>query len=296
MRWERGHKSPDVIDRRGEGRTGGGGLGVLGAVLPLLLRTRYGWIALLLIGALGLFGGGLGGLFGGGGEQRAHGAARPGAAGPRSDDAMVEFVSFVLDDVQGTWASRFSGRDMPYRNAKLVLFTGATRSGCGTGEAAAGPFYCPADERVYIDLSFYRELEQRFGARGDFAQAYVLAHEVGHHVQHLLGTSDRVHRAPRAQQQGATGLSVRLELQADCLAGVWANATGRRDLLEQGDLEEALVAAAAIGDDRLQRSATGVVHPESWTHGSSEQRSRWLRRGYDAGTLEACDTFSAPAL
>jgi predicted metalloprotease len=184
---------------------------------------------------------------------------------------------------------------VPYRHAKLVLFTDATNTGCGFGRAATGPFYCPSDEQVYIDLGFYRELDQKLGAGGDFAQAYVIAHEMGHHVQKLLGTSDKVDKM-RGHTDGSGGASVRLELQADCYAGVWAHGAAQRNLLDQGDLDEALRAAAAIGDDRLQRQATGTVSPETWTHGSSEQRGRWLRRGYDTGKLESCDTFAANPL
>jgi predicted metalloprotease len=204
-------------------------------------------------------------------------------------------VSFVLDDVQKTWAEIFRQRGMTYPHAKLVLFTDSTPTGCGYGDSATGPFYCPVDRQVYIDLGFYRELAGRLGARGDFAEAYVIAHEIGHHVQKLLGTSDRLHEA-RGSEKGAGGASVRLELQADCFAGIWGHSTAQRDLLEKGDLDEALGAASAIGDDRLQRQARGTVNPEKWTHGSSEQRSRWFRRGYDRGTIESCDTFGATSL
>lgn len=288
MRWERGHESSDVIDRRGEGGSVGAS-GLIG-VLPFLLRTRYGWIAAIAILLLTVFGGSLSGLFGGGNS------AKQGARGAPEQAEMVQFVSFVLDDAQTTWRQIFTQRGQQYRNAKLVLFTGSTQTACGAGRAASGPFYCPADERVYIDLSFYRELAERFGARGDFAQAYVMAHEIGHHVQNLLGTSDKVHSAPPSALQGPTGLSVKLELQADCYAGIWAHSTARRDLLEQGDIDEGLAAASAVGDDRIQREATGTVHPESWTHGSAAERARWFRRGYEAGTLEACDTFSSASL
>jgi predicted metalloprotease len=205
-------------------------------------------------------------------------------------------VSFVLDDAQKTWAEIFRQRGRPYQNAKLVLFTDSTSTGCGYGDAATGPFYCPADARVYIDLGFYRELAGKFGARGDFAQAYVIAHEIGHHVQNLLGIGDRARAARPSEQKGATAISVRLELQADCFAGIWGRSTSRRDLLEQGDVEEAIGAARAIGDDRLQRQSRGAVNPEKWTHGSSEQRSRWFRRGYDDGKIESCDTFGAATL
>lgn len=264
-------------------------------LLPLLLRSRFGWIGLLLVGAFFLLGGPR--LLGGGGTaQNVRGEGSPTSAARGTDAELVQFVSFVLDDAQNNWRRIFAERGGQYRNAKLVLYNEGTRSGCGYGDAAAGPFYCPADQQVYIDLSFFRELERRFGAPGDFAQAYVVAHEIGHHVQKLLGQSERVHRAPRSAQEGAQGLSVRLELQADCYAGVWAHSTHQRDLLERGDVDEGLAAAAAVGDDRLQRQATGKVNPESWSHGSSEQRSRWFKRGYESGDMSRCDTFSAAAL
>jgi predicted metalloprotease len=203
------------------------------------------------------------------------------------EEPMVQFVSFVLDDTQHTWQRMLGGR---YRDAKLVLFREATQSGCGFAGAATGPFYCPADEKVYIDLSFYEELKRRFGAPGDFAQAYVLAHEVGHHVQHLLGIDQKVRQAQRSDPSQANALSVRTELQADCFAGVWGNSTARRDILEKGDVEEGLNAAAAIGDDRLTR---GRVSPDSFTHGTSAQRVGWFRRGLESGQVSACDTFGS---
>jgi hypothetical protein len=232
-------------------------------------------------------------LFSFGGQRATGQQAR---TGPPEQAEMVQFVSFVLDDSQKTWTGLFAQKGDAYRNAKLVLFTGATQTGCGYGQAASGPFYCPADQRVYIDLSFYRELATRFGAQGDFAQAYVIAHEIGHHIQTLRGTSERVHKAPRSQQEGAGGLSVRLELQADCFAGVWAHSSNQRGLLETGDIDEALGAASAIGDDRIQRQSGGTVHPETWTHGSAAQRSRWFHRGFETGNPDTCDTFSSTAL
>lgn len=232
-------------------------------------------------------------LFNFGGDRA---VGEQGRTAPPEQGEMVQFVSFVLDDSQKTWTELFSQKGDAYRNAKLVLFTGATQTSCGYGQAATGPFYCPMDQRVYIDLSFYRELAGRFGAQGDFAQAYVIAHEIGHHVQTLRGTSDRVHKAAKSQQEGAGGLSVRLELQADCFAGVWANSSNRRGLLEAGDIDEALGAASAIGDDRIQRQSGGAVHPETWTHGSAAQRSKWFKRGYESGNPDACDTFSSTAL
>jgi uncharacterized protein len=288
MRWQRGHTSRDVIDRRG---AGGGGAGLVG-ILMLLMRSRLGWVGVLI---------GLVVLIAYGGSSLLGGGDRPGAVGPGAGQAperseAVQFVSFVLDDAQNVWQRVLAERDQAYDRAKLVLYTDRTASGCGYGSAATGPFYCPRDERIYLDLGFFSALERRFGAAGDFARAYVIAHEVGHHVQQQLGTLEQVHRAPAARREGAEGLSVRNELQADCFAGIWANSTGRRELLEEGDIDEALQAAAAIGDDRIQRASTGTVQPESWTHGSAEQRARWFRRGYETGMIDACDAFSARRL
>ena len=291
MRWNRGYRSQDVIDRRGQGG-GGSALGGLVGILPFLLRSRFGWIGIVIL-LLVAVGGSFTDLFSFGGQRAADGKAR---TGPPEQAEMVEFVSFVLDDSQKTWTTLFSQKGDAYRNAKLVLFTGATQTSCGYGQAATGPFYCPADQRVYIDLSFYRELATRFGAQGDFAQAYVIAHEIGHHVQTLRGISERVHKAPKSQQEGAGGLSVRLELQADCFAGVWAHSSNKRGLLEAGDIDEALGAASAIGDDHIQKKSGGAVQPETWTHGSADQRSRWFRRGFESGNPDTCDTFSSTAL
>jgi predicted metalloprotease len=217
-----------------------------------------------------------------------------GTTGVPADDPQAEFVSVVLKDTEGTWSEIFRQRGMEYVEPTLVLFTGATQSACGVGQSAMGPFYCPNDQMVYLDLSFFQELESRFGAPGDFAQAYVVAHEVGHHVQTLTGLSSRVAAArERGSERDANALSVRQELQADCYAGVWGHYAARRGLLEPGDAEEGLGAAAAIGDDRLQRQAQGRVVPESFTHGSSEDRVRWLRRGLDSGRMDACDTFTS---
>jgi hypothetical protein len=208
-------------------------------------------------------------------------------------DEASEFVAVVLADTEDTWERLFAASGSRYQPPRLVLFTDAVDSACGFNSAAVGPFYCPGDQKVYIDLGFYRDLRDRFGAPGDFAQAYVIAHEVGHHVQHLLGISSRVHETrQRAGQREANALSVKLELQADCLAGVWGyHADAERQLLEHGDVEEGLNAAAAIGDDRLQQQAGGRVHPESWTHGSSAERVRWFRTGLTSGDVAACDTF-----
>lgn len=275
-----------------------GGMGLLG-LLPLVTRFKGGWIiAVLVIGFMLVGGiGGLGGMFGGSADDPSTTTTRSGAAPvTKTNDKKAQFVAFVLDDTQKTWKQELGKRGTTYTNAKLVMFTNATQTSCGAGQAAAGPFYCPNDSRVYIDLSFYDELEKRFKATGDFAQAYVIAHEIGHHVQHQLGISDKVHNASASKQKGEEGLSVRLELQADCFAGLWAHDAQKRDILEVGDIDEALNAAAAIGDDKMQKQAGGAVRPESWTHGSSAQRSRWFKTGYERGDMAACDTFQASAL
>jgi len=236
------------------------------------------------------------GLLGGSGAPpppASHTRPQP-RTGPDPDKQLVEFVKFVMKDVQGTFETIFKAEAKPYRHAKLVLFTSAINTGCGQSSAAIGPFYCPADEHAYIDLSFYRELRQRFGAPGDFAQAYVLAHEIGHHLQKLMGIEQRAEALGRGGKRNA--VSVRTELQADCFAGVWGHAAAGKQLLEAGDLEEAITAATAIGDDRLQHQAGREVNPETFTHGSSAQRVRWFRTGFDTGRFEACDTFSAPRL
>jgi predicted metalloprotease len=209
-----------------------------------------------------------------------------------NEDNEVKFVSFVLDDAQGFWKQEFAAAGKPYRPAKLVLFRGQTNSGCGAASSATGPFYCPLDQRVYIDLGFFDELNRRFKAPGDFAQAYVLAHELGHHVQQQLGIEGKVRQESQQNPGDANDLSVRLELQADCLAGVWGRSTYDRGILENGDLQEGLNAAAAVGDDRIQQQAGGRIDPETFTHGTSEQRGHWLQTGFDSGKLDACDTFS----
>jgi predicted metalloprotease len=242
-------------------------------------------------------------LFGRNFFELVDGGAGSGAVQPAADSGMVatspeeepeiEFVSFVLDDAQSTWERLFQARGESYRHAKLVLFRDAIQSACGFAQTATGPFYCPADEKVYIDLGFYDELKQRFGAPGDFAEAYVLAHELGHHVQRLMGTEARVREAQERRPELANEYSVRLELQADCYAGVWGHETAQRQILEAGDVEEGLQAAAAVGDDRIQRMSGQGVHPEAFTHGTSEQRVGWFKRGLQSGRPEDCDTFQS---
>ena len=299
MKWIPGRRSENLEDRRGEssgagglgggsfGVGGGGGRGFGGGKLGL------GGIVVLLILSV-VFKQDFLGLAGGGGGGAASPVSEQEAA-PVTDareEPLVQFVSFVLDDTQQFWTQTFAAAGKQYRDAKLVLFRDETATKCGAGQTATGPFYCPGDEKVYIDLAFYDELRQRFKAPGDFAQAYVLAHELGHHVQNLLGTSEQVTRAQlRGGPREANALSVRLELQADCYAGVWAASSAKKGQLDAGDTEEGLAAAAAVGDDRLQKMATGRVSPESWTHGSSAQRSEWFTRGFREATLSACDTF-----
>jgi predicted metalloprotease len=232
-------------------------------------------------------------MLGGGGGGMME-APAPGAA-PIQDAAEEEMVlrmSAVLDSTQNYWERTLPQMGVQYQRATLVLFRDATQTACGYGQSAAGPFYCPGDGKVYIDLSFFDELASRFGAPGDFAQAYVLAHEIGHHVQNVLGISSQVHQAQQRNPGAANQLSVRLELQADCYAGVWGHLAAQQGILEPGDVEEGLGAAAAVGDDRIQRQATGRVSPESWTHGSSEERMQWFQRGFQSGRPDACDTFA----
>jgi len=301
MRWQRGRRSDSIEDRRSS--SGGGGLGGL----PIPLGRGGGVVGLVLIVVVALLGGG--NLVGGGADdgtgtgspfdqfpqtgQPAGGGSDAVPGAPDPDAELVDFMSFTIDDIQQSWTRGFQSAGRTYEKTRLVLFRSAIRSGCGSASAATGPFYCPADRKVYIDLGFFRDLSQRFRAPGDFAQAYVLAHEVGHHVQTLLGVGEMVDRETRADPSKRNDLSIRQELQADCLAGVWAHSTYERGILENGDLDEGLAAAAAVGDDRIQREASGSVNPETWTHGSSEQRQKWFRRGFDSGNSEQCDTFSA---
>ncbi len=276
MRWTPGGSSEHVEDRRGMRSPGfGGGKGAgIGAILLVLL---FSWITGRdLSGVLPL-------ISGGGGDP-----VESVPTGVPANDQPGQFATWVLNDNQEQWSKILGAQ---FRPTTLVLFSDATQSGCGPADAATGPFYCPADEKVYIDLNFYDELHTRFGASGDFAQAYVLAHEVGHHIQNVLGIEREMRRAQQANPRAANELSVRMELQADCFAGIWGRSTAQRDVLEPGDVEEGLNAAAAIGDDRIQKQATGRISPESFTHGTSQQRATWLRRGLDQGSVEACDTF-----
>ena len=291
MRWREGRRSENVEDVRGAGGgRGGGGLRLGGGALVLLLvgAWLFGADPMTLLSIL---------VDGGGGSsiQVPDASMEGGAPAPAGNDEGAQFVSVVLADTEDTWAQIFATGGERYVPPKLVLFTDTVRSACGMAQSAMGPFYCPNDQKVYIDLGFYRELRERFQAPGDFAQAYVIAHEIGHHVQTLLGTSQQVHQAQQqASQQQANALSVQLELQADCYAGVWAHHANRsRQLLEEGDVEEGLNAASAIGDDNIQRQTQGTVVPESFTHGSSEQRVSWFRRGLESGSMKNCDTFAA---
>lgn len=287
MRWTPGGDSSDIEDRRGQGGGSNFGgfsgrhLGIGGTLLLIVLSFVF---------RTNLFS-----VLDGGGTADPSAAVRP-LSNPDTNPAeqrQVEFVTFVLNDAQRTWEQLLPRAGKSYRHTKLVLFRDLTQSGCGTAQSATGPFYCPEDEKVYIDLGFFQELRDRFGAPGEFAQAYVLAHEVGHHVQRLLGIEREVHRLSRGDPAQANPLSVRLELQADCFAGVWGHATAERKIIDDADVAAGLRAAASVGDDRLQRMATGRVSPESFTHGSSAQRTEWFRRGLKSGDIATCDTFAA---
>ena len=294
MKWRRLRRRPGgVIDRRGQSLPVGSGGRRLGG-MPIPVGGGIGAVVLLVVVVLAFqFCSNSG--FGIPGNPDLGGAdeAPAGDAGPNQDGKIAEVVGAVFDDIQATWDHdifRPAGR--AYRDASLVLFTDRTNSGCGAASAATGPFYCPADRRVYLDLGFFRELDRRFGAPGDFAQAYVIAHEVGHHVQNLLGTNAAVQREARDHPSERNELSVRLELQADCYAGVWAASVYARGILEPGDIDEGLTAAEAVGDDRIQEQTQGRIDPETFTHGTSEQRARWFRTGFDSGDPNGCDTFN----
>jgi predicted metalloprotease len=289
MRWTPGGTSGDIEDRRDEeGDGSGGGFGFGG------LHLGLGGLLLLLVLSL-VFKQNFFALLSGGGSANS-GATAVSHPDPGRDEAekpVVQFVSFVLDDTQKTWEQLLPQQTgTPYRHAKLVLFRNSTHSACGGAESATGPFYCPDDEKVYIDLSFYDELKRRFGAPGEFAQAYVLAHEIGHHVQKLVGIESKVHNFQSQNPGAANSASVQLELQADCFAGVWAHSTQQRGLLEAGDVQSALGAASAVGDDHIQQMTRGRVQPETFTHGTSQQRMGWFNKGLNSGSIAACNTFA----
>ena len=284
MRWQNRRRSTNIEDRRGSRLPGGVKGGGIGLLLLALVGMYFGIDPSLILN----MGGGLP-------TESSQGPASPPSA---EEQQLAEFVAVVLADNEDTWKEIFQQRGMTYKEPTLVLFSGAVESACGFAQAAMGPFYCPSDQKVYIDLSFYQDLKNQLQSPGDFAQAYVIAHEIGHHVQKLLGISDKVSaQRQRLSQKDYNKLSVRLELQADCFAGVWAHQADRvRQILEPGDIEEALNTASHIGDDRLQQQSRGYVTPDSFTHGTSAQRVRWFRRGYESGNIEACDTFGSSAL
>jgi predicted metalloprotease len=277
MRWTPGGRSSDLEDQRGGGGglRLGGGIGIGGFIVLLLLSLVFKRNFFTLLST----------------DSGVAPSAQSRPVNDPKEEPEVQFVSFVLDDAQKTWTGILQEKGVQYPHAKLVLFRDVVQSGCGTAQSASGPFYCPSDEKVYIDLGFYEELKNRFGAAGDFAQAYVLAHEIGHHVQDVLGIEPKVRRAMQENPGQRNALSVRMELQADCFAGVWGHSTQQRDILEQGEVNEALQAASAIGDDRLQKMAGRSVSPDSFTHGTSEQRTHWFNQGFTNGTIESCNTF-----
>jgi predicted metalloprotease len=293
MRLDNQRESDNLEDRRGNG-SGGGGLRLGGG------RMGLGTIAIALVASyfLGINPLTVLNMLSGGGGMPAIEQSAPPARRPPADDETARFVSKVLASTEDTWNEAFRANGQKYQEPKLVLFSGVTPTACGTGQSAMGPFYCPGDQKVYIDLVFFRELKERFKAPGEFAQAYVIAHEVGHHVQNLLGIADKVHSTQqRVSKAEGNALSVRMELQADCLAGVWGKRTDTmKGILEPGDLEAALTAASAIGDDRLQQQSQGRIVPESFTHGSSAQRVRWFKTGFESGDMNQCNTFKAAKL
>jgi len=318
MRWKGRRESGNIEDRRGQsggsmgfpfpmsrgaGARRGGGMGLVGIIIVVVIMIFFPDFGKMLLG------GGGGGFpqielpqtrqrnIVPGGSGRQTGGPRGGVEGKSGTDAMRGFLSVVLADTEDVWRDVFKQMGRRYKEPQMVMFSGYTRTACGIGQRQMGPFYCPADQKVYIDTAFYQELSRKFGASGDFAQAYVIAHEIGHHVQTLLGITDQVQKyKARYGQRSKKGnaIQVRMELQADCFAGVWAKRADRaKSILERGDLEEALNAANAIGDDKIQKRATGYVVPDSFTHGSSRQRVRWFRRGFENGDISDCDTFSA---
>ena len=284
MRWQQGRQSDNVEDRRGMGVGGGFKIGGLGLIIVVVISLLTGQNPLKLLGLII--------------EQQQTTQVNPmptGQGGPPANDEQKQFIATVLADTEDTWGQVFQKMGRAYEKPRLVLFSEAVQSACGTSSSAVGPFYCPLDSQVYLDLNFFQELSQRFGAPGDFAQAYVVAHEIGHHVQNQLGIADKVHSLQErsGNQEEVNSLSVRMELQADCFAGVWGYYAKQRQLLEPGDVEEGLAAAAAVGDDRIQREAGRSVSPESWTHGSSEMRVSWFNRGFQSGQINSCDTFQS---
>ena len=297
MRWRDSRRSTNIEDERGAGMPGGfrlpGGMGMPrgGGVR----RAGVGGLGLIVVVLIALFFGLDPSVLLQQGPTIDPSVYAPGAPPSPEEEKIADFVSAVLGETEDTWQALFQSNGMTYEEPRLVLFSGVVQSACGFAQSAVGPFYCPGDQKVYIDLGFLNDLGSRFGAPGDFAAAYVIAHEVGHHVQNILGIMDKVNAARgRLGEDDSNALSVMVELQADCLAGVWANHAERaRDLLEEGDVEEGITAAAAVGDDRLQRQGQGYVVPESFTHGSSEQRVRWFGRGLESGQLSSCDTFNA---
>lgn len=300
MRWTPGGESRDIEDRRsqGSGFTGFGGMGGLGGLGGLLLSSGIGRrLGLGGVLAIVLFSVIVSHLGKNGTSTAREDASRYGAASRttrsfESEDQEVRFVSFVLDDAQNTWGELLPTTGVPYRHAKLVLFRDYTTSACGAAQSATGPFYCPVDEKVYLDLGFFDQLANQMGAPGEFAQAYVIAHELGHHVQKLLGIESKVKQLRRSNPSESNPLSVRLELQADCLAGVWGHSTQQRKIIDEADISAGLDAVAAVGDDRIQKMARGYVTPDSFTHGTSEERSVWFRRGLESGKIASCNTFS----
>ena len=304
MRWKGNRRSHNVEDRRSQrvsGMGGGRGGGLL-RLLPMVYRLLgFKGTAIAVVGvvAYGLFSGNLGQILGGGSfQENPSQVSNQPVKQSAQEKEMVDFIAVILADTEDTWKAIFKQQGKNYQEPRLVLYRNRVKSACGFGTAQMGPFYCPADKKVYLDLSFYDELKNRYKAPGDFAQAYVVAHEIGHHVQNLLGTSTKVHQAKqKLSKVKANQLSVKLELQADCYAGIWANHADRsRQILETGDIEEGLKAASAIGDDQLQKQAQGYVNPDSFTHGSSRQRVRWFKTGLQKGTLAACNTFKARQL
>jgi predicted metalloprotease len=280
MRWTPGGLSSDVEDRRGQsgGGLGGGGLGIVGFIILLVISLITGRNY-------------LGAYFAGGGGTHMSQGAPPRAASPE-EDKSAQLASFVLGDTQDTWTKILARENIRYPRARLVLFRDHTQSGCGAARSATGPFYCPADQKVYLDLGFWDQL-RRYGASGDFAQAYVVAHEIGHHVQNVLGIERKVRGIQQQNPRAGNQLSVAMELQADCFAGVWANSSADRQIIDQADVKTGLEAAAAVGDDRLQKMSQGYVTPDSFTHGSSQQRMAWFNRGLQSGRVSACNTFGA---